>query len=107
MTNATCELVGLKGLLQDLHVHHFSPMLLYCDNQAALFIANNPIFYERTKHIEIYYHFIRKKVTSGILRTSYVPSQYQLADIFTKALGKDRFEFLLRKLGITNLHAPT
>jgi len=107
MAATTCELKWLKQLLGDLGVSHSTGMRLYCDSQSALHIAQNPVFHERTKHIEADCHFVRNAVTAGIICPSYVPTTVQLADIFTKALGKTQFEFLLRKLGIRDLHAPT
>ena len=59
-----------------------SPMYMHCDDQAVIFIANNPTFHERTKHIEIDYHFVRDTVMKGIISTYYTPSSEQLVDFY-------------------------
>jgi hypothetical protein len=106
MATLTSELQWLKTLFSDLGVLHPSPIAMYCDNQAALHISNNPVFHERTKHIEIDCHFVRDKVQSKLITTRFVPSSDQLADVFTKPLGKDPFHSLISKLGVIHIHAP-
>ncbi|XP_035548677.1 uncharacterized mitochondrial protein AtMg00810-like [Juglans regia] len=86
MAVTTCELVWIQQLLHDLGISHKDPMTLYCDNQSALYIAQNPVFHERTKHIEIDCHIVRDKLRSGLFTTAHLPSSEQIADIFTKAL---------------------
>ncbi|KAK2980771.1 hypothetical protein RJ640_002980 [Escallonia rubra] len=107
MANTCLELTWLRYILQDLRVPQVAPTQLFCDNQAALHIAANPIFHERTKHIEIDCHIVREKLQAGMIKPSYVPTRFQLADVFTKALGKDQFETLRNKLGLHDIHSPT
>ena len=107
MANTCLELTWLRYILKDLKVELDKPAPLFCDNQAALYIAANPVFYERTKHIEIDCHIVREKLQAGVIRLCYVSIKMQLADVFTKALGREQFEFLCTKLGVLDLHSPT
>ena len=81
MALETCELIWLKHLLQELRFRKVEQIKLICDNQTALHISSNLIFHERTKHIEVDCHFIREKIASGCMTTSFVNSNDQLADI--------------------------
>ncbi|GAA0183137.1 hypothetical protein LIER_30605 [Lithospermum erythrorhizon] len=96
----------LKGLLISLGVSS-AAVPVYSDNQSALRLAHNSVFHERSKHIEMDCHFVRDAIQDGTIVASHVSTTSQLANFFTKPLGKQRFEFLLRKLCICDLHAPT
>ncbi|RVW98813.1 Retrovirus-related Pol polyprotein from transposon TNT 1-94 [Vitis vinifera] len=106
MALATCELIWLRHLLQELRFGKDEQMKLIYDNQAALHIASNPVFHERTKHIEVDCHFIREKIASGCVATSFVNSNDQLADIFTKSLRGPRIKYICNKLGAYDVYAP-
>ena len=106
MALATCELIWLKHLLQELRFGNDEQMKLIYDNQAALHISSNPVFHEKTKHIEVDCHFIREKIASGCMTTSFVNSNDQLADIFTKSLRGPRIKYICGKFGAFNLYSP-
>jgi hypothetical protein len=73
---------------------------LFCDNMSAISMAKNPVFHQRTRHINRKYHFIREALQEGVINVKFCKSEEQLTDIFTKALPKDRFKQLRLKLGV-------
>ena len=105
MALTTCELIWLRHLLQELRFGKDEQMKLICDNQATLHIASNPVFHERAKHIEVD-DFIREKIALGCVATSFVNSNYQLANIFTKSLRDPRIKYICNKLGAYVIYAP-
>ncbi|GJU75868.1 retrovirus-related pol polyprotein from transposon TNT 1-94 [Tanacetum coccineum] len=79
---------------------HSDKITMYCDLKAAIAISCNPVQYSHTKHIDVTYHFIKEHVEKGIVELFFVRTEYQLADLFTKALPEERFKYLVRRLGM-------
>nr|GEW45965.1 retrovirus-related Pol polyprotein from transposon TNT 1-94 [Tanacetum cinerariifolium] len=82
---------------------HFNKILIYCDSKSAIAISCNPVQHSRTKHIAVRYHFIKEHVEKGTIELYFFKMDYQLADIFTKALSTDHFKYLVRRLGMRSL----
>ena len=105
LADTTSELLWLRWLFNNLGVSTSFATPLYYDNQNAIYIAHNDIFHERTKHIEIDYHFIRYHLVHGALKLFFVSSKDQLADIFTKSLPKGCTRDLVDNLKLVS-HPP-
>nr|GEW92588.1 hypothetical protein [Tanacetum cinerariifolium] len=85
----------------------FNKINLYCDNKSAISLCCNNVQHSRSKHINTRYHFIKEQVENGVIELYFVNTEYQLADLFTKALGRDRIEFLINKLGMRSFTPET
>lgn len=97
---AAQEITWLVQILGDLHQVIESAIPLYCDNQSAIRLAENPLFHSKTKHVEIQYHFIREKVLKEEVELRHIDSENQSADILRKSLSGRKFEVFRQKLGI-------
>ncbi|GAA0147130.1 transmembrane signal receptor [Lithospermum erythrorhizon] len=100
MTQAFSEVTWLVRLLADLGVKDLCRVTLNCDNNLTLHIAQNSVFHERTKHIDIDCHFRRDKVLEGLLILSHLPTNEQVGDILTKILPSHQHEYIVSKLGL-------
>jgi len=107
MASAVSEVTWLLGLFTELGVPVQSPIHILSDSKSAIQLAANPIFHERTKHIEIDCHFIRDKIKAGVVDTIHVPTRQQLADLLTKGLSQAQHSYLLGKLGVLNVLHPS
>jgi hypothetical protein len=106
MAIGVCELLWLKNLMKDLGFSQRTAMNLYCDNKSAIEIAHNPVQHDRTKHVEVDRHFIKEKLEAGIIQFPFVKSEFQLADVLTKAVSNKVFTSCLHKLSMNDIHAP-
>ncbi|GJS50026.1 retrotransposon protein, putative, unclassified [Tanacetum coccineum] len=93
------QVMWMRTQLKD-YGFNYNKIPLYCDSQSAIAISCNPVQHSRTKHIHTRYHFIKEQVENGIIELYFVRTEYQLADMFTKALPEDRFQYLVRRIGM-------
>ncbi|GJZ26365.1 uncharacterized mitochondrial protein-like protein [Tanacetum coccineum] len=107
MASTVSEILWMWWLLKELNINLNEPTPLFCENQAARHIANNLVFHERTKHVEIDCYFVQERVESQDIQPLRIHTSMQIAYLLTKGLGIQQLKFLLDKLGIRNLHALT
>ena len=102
ITAGSCctQLLWMKQMLKDYGIDQDN-MNVFCDNQSAIDISKNPVQHSRTKHIDIWHHFIRDLVEEKIISLHHISTETQLTDIFTKPLDGKWFESLRRSLGIS------
>ena len=107
MAKGLCELLWLRELMEEIGYSSRPTMRLFCDNKAAIQIAQNPVQHDRTKHVEIDRHFLKEKLEANIVQFPFVKSEDQLADVLTKVVSSKVFHSSLDKLGIEDIYAPT
>jgi hypothetical protein len=100
---AACQGVWLSQLVCDLLGTKEMPVKLLMDNKSAITLSRNPVHHDRSKHIDTKFHFIRECIEEGKIEVDYIGTEEQLADMFTKALGRARFIELRRALGVVKL----
>ncbi|GKE68826.1 ribonuclease H-like domain-containing protein [Tanacetum coccineum] len=98
--SASCaQVMWMRTQLKD-YGFNYKKTPLYCDSQSVITISCNPVQHSRTKHIHTRYHFIKEQVENGNIVLYFVKTEYQLADMFSKALPVDRFQYLVRRIGM-------
>ncbi|KAL8116381.1 hypothetical protein AgCh_022764 [Apium graveolens] len=101
--NCCAQILWMKNQLLDYGLTYFK-IPIYCDNQSAIAMTGNPVQHSMTKHISIRYHFIREHVDEGTVELHFVPTDQQLADIFTKPLCEATFTRLVNELGMVSVN---
>ena len=105
MSTTCSEIVWLRSLLEELGFPRTTSTPLHADNTSVIQIATNPVFHECTKHIEVDCHSIRDTLESRVISLPHISFDLQLTDIFTKALTRQRHQFLVGKLLLVDLPA--
>ncbi|GKB96287.1 retrovirus-related pol polyprotein from transposon TNT 1-94 [Tanacetum coccineum] len=106
LSGCCAQVLWMRSQLTD-YGFGFNKIPMYCDNKSAIALCCNNVQHSRSKHIDIRFHFIKEHVENGVIELYFVNTEYQLADIFTKALGRERIEFLINKLGMRSFTPET
>ncbi|GJV63626.1 retrovirus-related pol polyprotein from transposon TNT 1-94 [Tanacetum coccineum] len=106
LSGCCAQILWMRSQLTD-HGFKFNKTPLYCDNKSDIALCCNNVQHSRTKHIDVRYHFIKEQVENGVVELYFVRTEYQLSNIFTKALPRERFNFLVKKLGMKSMSPET
>ncbi|GJT77375.1 retrovirus-related pol polyprotein from transposon TNT 1-94 [Tanacetum coccineum] len=106
MSGGCAQFLWMQSQLSD-YGFAYKHIPLYCDNKSAIALCCNNIQHSKSKYIDIRHHFIREQVEKGMVDLYFVRTEYQLADIITKALPRERFEFILPRLGMKSMKPET
>jgi exonuclease I len=107
IVHGVSEGLWLRRLLLELGLFEDKPIMLYCDNKAAINIANNPIQHDKTKHVEIDRHFIKDKLDEGPVCMPFVEIKEQITDVFTKGLDITNFSNVINKMSMINIYVSS
>nr|GEY74607.1 hypothetical protein [Tanacetum cinerariifolium] len=105
LSGCCAQILWMRSQLTDYGLG-FNKVPMYCDNKSAIALCCNSVKHSRSKHIDIRYHFIKEQVENGVIELYFVNTEYQLADLFTKALGRDIIKFLINKLATSRCRSP-
>ncbi|GJR07880.1 retrovirus-related pol polyprotein from transposon TNT 1-94 [Tanacetum coccineum] len=106
LSGCCAQVLWMRSQLTD-YGFGFNKIPMYCDNKSAIALCCNNVQHSRSKHIDIRFHFIKEHVENGVIELYFVNTEYQLADIFTKALGRERIEFFINKLRMRSFMLDT
>ncbi|KAJ9546542.1 hypothetical protein OSB04_019085 [Centaurea solstitialis] len=105
VANVVAEATWVRNLLLELQLPLRQAFVVYCDNVFVVYLSDNPVQHQRTKHIEIDIHFVREKVCIGHIRVLHGPSSLQYADIFTNGLPRQLFESFRSSLSVCSIRS--
>nr|GEW68998.1 retrotransposon protein, putative, unclassified [Tanacetum cinerariifolium] len=106
LSGCCAQILWIRSQLTDYGLG-FNKIPMYCDNKSAIALCYNNVQQSWSKHIDIIYHFIKEQVENGVIELYFINTEYQLVDLFNKALGRDRIEFLINKLGMRSFTQET
>ena len=105
--SAICEAIWLRKLLSELFDLQLDATCIYCDNQSFVKLSENPMFHDKSNHIEIRYHYIRDMMQRGAVKLLYIATKEQIADVLTKPLARLKFEYFREKLGVLQIEVSS
>ena len=104
--SASCEVVWMRKLLYDLFDLQLDATCIHCDNQSFMKLSENPVFHDKSKHVEIKYHYIKDMVQRTAVKLWYVAMDEQIANVLPKQLARVKFEYFRENIGVLHIEAP-
>ena len=97
----------MRKLLFDLFDLHLDATCIYCNNQSRVKFLENPMFHDKSNHIEIKYHYIRDMLQKGAVKLQYVATDKQIDDVLTNPLARVKFEYFMENLSVLQIEVPS